>query len=108
MKRSLKLSKTVKKPHFGGSLSIGRIGRECTFLASFLMAPRAKLAENMSSCKTRFWAVHEKCLFSRFLTFFVFFCVFWKIFINPLTFISLILMVKLYLSFIALFYIISI
>ena len=61
-----KRSKNPQKPQKGGSLSIGRIGRESVFLASFCSGCIGEIGRFMSSFFGPKQAVHENTLFSRF------------------------------------------
>ena len=63
---SRKRSKNPQKPQKGGSLSIGRIGRESVFLDDFCSGCIGEIGRFMSFIFGPFWAVHENTLFSRF------------------------------------------
>ena len=75
-KRCRKGPKKGPKPSKGGSLSIGRIGRECTFLEHFSSGHMGFLGVFMSGHFGRKGGCTRKHAFFAFLTFFDVFSIF--------------------------------
>ena len=66
MKTSLKSSKIVKKTQFGVSLSIGSIGRTCTFLDPLLHTTPSYLVGKHVQLQNAFWGCTRKVPFFTF------------------------------------------
>ena len=79
-KRCQKGPKKGSKPSKGGSLSIGRIGRECTFLGHFSSGHMGFLGVFMSGHFGPKGGCTRKHAFFAFLTFFDVFLIFYEIF----------------------------